>query len=262
LSLVSEELAAYNYCVLKKAQSLMTALVRLAKRLAEIVPCSRREAEIYIESGWVSVDGRVITEPQFKVSNQNVELDAKAALVPIEPVTILFHRPVFEAPEIDVQQMSTDINAESHAPDDPSGVLQSRRHYANLTLVLPLQNASSGLVVLTQDWRVLRKLVEDAATVEQEYIAEIDGKLGAHGLQQLNGVVNFAGRTLPVAKVSWQNETRLRIAIKNPQVGQIGRLCESVGLQVLSLKRIRIGKVSMAKLPVGKWRYLPSGERF
>jgi 23S rRNA pseudouridine2604 synthase len=117
-------------------------------------------------------------------------------------------------------------------------------------------------VVLTQDWRVLRKLVEDAATVEQEYIAEIDGMLGAHGLQQLNGVVNFAGRTLPVAKVSWQNETRLRIAIKNPQVGQIGRLCESVGLQVLSLKRIRIGKVSMAKLPVGKWRYLPSGERF
>lgn len=47
--------------------------VRLAKRVAELVPCSRREAEQYIEGGWVRVDGKVVEEPQFRVLHQKIE---------------------------------------------------------------------------------------------------------------------------------------------------------------------------------------------
>jgi 23S rRNA pseudouridine2604 synthase len=82
------------------------------------------------------------------------------------------------------------------------------------------------------------------------------------GLTRLNHKLVFNGRTLPPAKVSWQNETRLRFALKGAQPGQIAQMCNSVGLKVLSMKRIRIGRVSMAKLPPGQWRYLAPHERF
>jgi 23S rRNA pseudouridine2604 synthase len=48
----------------------MTDPIRLSKRLIELVGCSRREAELFIEGGWVTVDGEVIDEPQFKVSTR------------------------------------------------------------------------------------------------------------------------------------------------------------------------------------------------
>jgi len=71
----------------------MTDPIRLAKRLAELVPCSRREAELYIAGGWVTVDGLVVEEPQFMVSQQKVALHPEASLIPVEPATILFHQP-------------------------------------------------------------------------------------------------------------------------------------------------------------------------
>ena len=52
------------------------------------------------------------------------------------------------------------------------------------------------------------------------------------------------------------------IALKGAVPGQIAFLCESAGLPVLALKRLRIGRVSLARMPEGEWRYLPAGERF
>ena len=63
-------------------------------------------------------------------------------------------------------------------------------------------------------------------------------------------------------KVSWQNETRLRFALKGVKPGQIEHMCRMVNLTVVSMKRIRIGRVPMASLPAGQWRYLHDYERF
>ncbi len=237
----------------------MTEPVRLAKRLAEMVPCSRREAELYIEGGWVSVDGQVVQEPQFRVLHQDIKLHPDATLTPAEPVTILYHQPAGFAAGADTMPV---LNEDNHAAGDASGIRPLKRHSSNLTSCLPLDNEAAGLCVLTQDWRVVRKLVDDAATVEQEYVVEVMGELGPHGLKQLNQSLSFNGRALPPAKVSWQNENRLRVAIKGAKPGQIAHMCQIAGLQVGALKRLRIGKVSMAGLPVGQWRYLPAGERF
>ena len=239
----------------------MTEPVRLAKRLAEMVSCSRREAEIYIEGGWVSVDGAVVQEPQFRVSTQRVVLHPDATLSPVEAVTILFHQPAGDdagkaadtLPHIDIAD---------HAAADASGIRPLKRHFSRLTATLPLEVNAGGLRVFTQDWRVLRKLVDDAATVEQEYVVEVAGELVPHGLKQLNHGLSFNGRALPPAKVSWQNETRLRFAVKGARPGQVAHMCQSVGLQVRGMKRIRIGKISMAKLPPGQWRYLSPQEKF
>jgi len=109
---------------------------------------------------------------------------------------------------------------------------------------------------------VERKLKEDAQTMEQEYVAEVAGELSPEGLKLLNHGLKFNGKPLAPCKVSWQNETRLRFALKGVMPGQIAHACQAVGLQVLSLKRLRIGRISMGKLQPGQWRYLMPHERF
>jgi 23S rRNA pseudouridine2604 synthase len=238
----------------------MTESIRLAKRLAELVPCSRREAELYIAGGWVTVDGLVVEEPQFRVSQQKVELHPAATLVPVEPVTIVFHQPPEALMTAEaVQQL---ICADTRAGDDPSGIHLLRQHFARLKPCMPLEANASGMLVLTQDWRVARKLTDDAATIEQEVVVEVAGDLAPDGLKRLNHGLSFNGRALPPIKVSWQNEARLRFALKGLQPGQIMHMCKSVGLEVLGMKRIRLGRVSMARLQPGQWRYLMPHERF
>jgi 23S rRNA pseudouridine2604 synthase len=239
----------------------MSEPVRLSKRLAELVSCSRREAELYIEGGWVSVDGLVVEEPQSRVTVQQViALHPEASAVPVEPVTILLHQPPdFDAGAGDLRAL---ITRASRAEHDHSGIRMVNHHFTRLTQASPLQHAACGLVVFSQDWRVLRKLTEDACKNEHEYIVEVDGQLVAGGLELLNQAQGFNGRTWSPVKASWQNENRLRFALKNPSPDQIVQLCEHVGLTVLAMKRIRIGAVSMAKLPPGQWRYLARYEKF
>lgn len=234
----------------------MPESIRLAKRLVELTGCSRREAELYIAGGWVSVDGEVIEEPQFKVSEQCVTLHPDANLTPIEPATIIFHQPPLHAMTLDT------ICADNRSADDPSGIPLLRQHFYKLTACAPLERNASGLTVLTQDFRVLRKLTDDAATLEQEYIVEVAGERSPDILKLLNFGLKFNGKPLPPIKVSWQNETRLRFALKGVIPGQIAHACQAVGLELISLKRIRIGRLAMSKLPSGQWRYLMPHEKF
>lgn len=238
----------------------MTDPVRLAKRLAEAIHCSRREAELYIAGGWVMVDGKVVEEPQFMVSGQKVELHPEAVLVPVEPVTILFHQP----PDVDMNADSIKqlFSADTRAADDHSGIRLLKQHFLHLTQCTPLEMHAAGMTVFTQDFRVTRKLTDDAATIEQEYVVQIAGELPPDGLKLLNHGLSYNGKPLPSVKVSWQNETHLRFALKGVKPGQVAHMCKAVGLQVLAMKRLRIGRVSMSKLPPGQWRYLMPYEKF
>ena len=229
--------------------------IRLSKRLAEMLVCSRREAEQYIEGGWVMVDGVVVEEPQFRVLHQKIELSKDASLLASTAVTLLLHKPAgYEA----------DLKQATHSPTDKSGITQLKKHL-NAELVTQLALPASGLVVFTDDWRVTRKLVDDAATLEHEVVVEVAGSIKPGGLERLNRVdhgFTFNGKLLGPAKVSWQSEARLRFALKGEQPGQIAYFCESVGLTITGMKRLRIGRVAMSGLPVGQWRYLLPIERF
>jgi 23S rRNA pseudouridine2604 synthase len=240
----------------------MTESIRLAKRVAEMMSCSRSQAEQYIEGGWVTVDGVVVEEPGFRVQDQTIELLPQATPAPVEPVTILLHKPAGVNTFADVSAALQLISPDTRIDDDRSGLRFLKRHLSGLTLTDHLETDASGLIVLTQDWRVKRKLVEDAARIEQEYIADVTGELIPDGLALLNHGLTFNGKPLAPMKVSWQKETRLRFALKGVQRGQIEIMCEKVGLTVQTIKRIRIGRMPMAGLPVGRWRYLLDHERF
>ncbi len=235
----------------------MTEPVRLARRVAEIKACSRREAEQYIEGGWVKVDGQLVEEPMFRVQDQAVAIAADASLLALTPITLLLHKPAGAAPE---------VHPDLRAPDDPSGIRALKRHFSQLVIPAPLQREASGLVVLSQDGRILRKLTEDAATIEQELIAQVVGEATPQQIKRLCHGLTFDRQPLPPIKVSVnsasQQETRLRFALKGVLPEHVPGMCEAVGLRLLGLKRMRIGRVSLGPLPVGQWRYLMPHERF
>jgi 23S rRNA pseudouridine2604 synthase len=228
--------------------------IRLAKRVAETVPCSRGEAERYIAGGWVSVDGIVVEDPATRVlPAQRVELLPGATPSEPPPVTILLHKPagLHGKAALDSLQPETLFQ-------EGKGERVLKRHLARLTPAMPLEAMASGLVVFSQDWRVLRKLGEDGERIEQEYVAEVSGAIAEDGLARLNK----AGRPNAPIKASWQSEARLRFAAKGIVPGQIEALCAEVGLRVTALRRLRIGRVALSSLPLGQWRYLREVERF
>ena len=228
--------------------------IRLAKRVAEIAGCSRAEAERYIAGGWVSVDGEVIDDPATRVlPAQQVALLPGATAEEPQPVTILLHKPagLHGKAALDSLQPETLFQTEP-------GQRFLKRHLSRLTPAMPLETLASGLVVFSQDWRVLRKLGQDSDRIEQEYVAEVSGAIVEDGLARLNA----GGRPNAPIKASWQSEARLRFAGKGIEPGQIEAICAKVGLQVTGLRRLRIGRVALSSLPLGQWRYLREIERF
>jgi 23S rRNA pseudouridine2604 synthase len=245
----------------------MTETIRLAKRVAEALPCSRSEAEQYIENGWVEVNGTVIEEPGFRVApDQQIALLPGATPGAPEPVTLLLHKPAGietgSAASPDISGLLQLLTPAERAADDRSGIRLLRRHFTGLRMTDALEAEASGLVVLTADWRIARKLIDDAARIEQEYIVEVGGTLTPDGLALLNHGLRFSGKALAPVKVSWQNETRLRFALKAPARGLIRHMCEAVGLEVRAIRRIRIGRLPLAGLPQGQWRYMLKYEKF
>jgi 23S rRNA pseudouridine2604 synthase len=239
--------------------------IRLAKRVAEMIPCSRAEAEQYIAGGWISVDGAVVEEAGARVADaQDVVLHADATLVELVPVTILLHKPAGYSAGADASAPpATDCLSQETLVLAGHGKQRFlKRHLSGLTLTSPLETGASGLVVYTQDFRVARKLVDEGARVEEEVIVEVSGTIREGGLAALNHGLTFNGKELAPMKVSWQNETRLRFALKGAKPGQIVHMCRMVGLRVVAIKRIRIGRMPMASLAVGHWRYLHEYERF
>jgi 23S rRNA pseudouridine2604 synthase len=245
----------------------MTETVRLAQRVAEIVGCSRDDAALYVQNGWVLVDGVVNEAPNHPVTDDVVALAEGARLEPAEPATILLHKPAGHHAIDGSRPALALVTPESHWADDPSGVHLLKRHLLRLTPLVPLDADASGLMVLSQDGRVWRRLTEDAAEIEHEYVVEVRGDAKPYTLAKLTRGLSYGGRVLPPCKVSWQSENRLRVAIKDVRNGQLRDMCTQVGLEVVSIRRLRVGRIPLGKgpngaMPPGQWRYLPVGEKF
>ncbi len=232
---------------------------RLSRKVSELAECSRAQADQYIEGGWVKVDGDVVESPQFMVADQCVELDPNARLDATEPATMLLHKPVGMAFG---ESTSLITEATRVIGDERRGIRSLQRHFTHLKPLMPLEDDASGLVVVTQDGRVAKRLKEDGAKLEQEFLVEIEGQAGPYTLSRLARGLSYQGRMLPACHVSWQNEIRLRFAIKDVRPGQIPDMCAQVGLRVVAMRRLRIGRIGLNKMPIGLWRYMPTTERF
>lgn len=245
--------------------------------MSELGLASRREADAWIEQGWVRVDGQVVHELGCRVDpGARIEIDPRAQTEQAQRVTVLIHKPlgiVSAQAEDGHRDAASLVTAENHWTDDPHAQPFRPAHARHLAPAGRLDIDSTGLLVLTQDGRLARHLIGQDSTVEKEYLVRVQWvahpeetllsrNFPAEGIERLRHGLVLDGVQLQPAKVSWQNESQLRFVLREGRKRQIRRMCELVGLKVVALKRVRIGRVVLGALPPGRWRYLGPHEIF
>ncbi len=254
------------------------ATSRLNKRMAELGLCSRREADAWIEQGWVRVNGEVAAMGQQVTTSDRISVDKAAENRQQQQVTILLHKPmgyVSGQAEDGHQPAVTLIQPRNHWQGDTSRTRFSPAQLRGLAPAGRLDIDSVGLLVLTQDGRVARQLIGEDSDIEKEYLVRVvwqgpQGDVGqnvqavfpSEQLARLRHGLSLDGKPLKPAQVEWQNPEQLRFVLKEGKKRQIRRMCEQVGLKVVGLKRIRMGRVTLGQLPAGQWRYLAPHEKF
>lgn len=240
--------------------------VRISKLMSERGLCSRREADAYIERGWVKVDGVVVAELGAKAyPDQEITLERAAQARQTARVTILINKPVGYVSgqaEKGYTPAVALVDARSRYAGDRVARRFERSHLQGLAVAGRLDIDSQGLLVLTQDGRIARHLIGEDSDVDKEYLVRVQGRLSEGGLALLNHGLSLDGKALRPARVQWQNADQLRFVLREGKKRQIRRMCELVGLKVVGLKRVRIGGVALGDLPAGQWRYLRDDERF
>lgn len=252
--------------------------VRLNKRMAELGLCSRREADAWIDQGWVRVNGQVAEMGMQVGSTDRITVDREAQAQQEQQVTVLLHKPmgyVSGQAEDGHEPAMVLFQARNQWTGDTTRIRFSPAQFKGLAPAGRLDIDSVGMLVMTQDGRVARQLIGEDADMEKEYLVRVTcaGPQGdiavnvqahfpAAQMQRLRHGLSLDGKPLKPAEVEWQNPEQLRFVLKEGKKRQIRRMCEQVGLKVVGLKRIRMGRISLGALPVGQWRYLGPKESF
>ena len=257
--------------------------IRLNKRMAELGLCSRREADEWIEQGWVKVNGELAVMGTKVTPQDRVEVDKRAHGHQAGQVTILLNKPigyVSGQAEDGHEPAVVLISSRAHWQGDSSHLRFAREQLRGLAPAGRLDIDSTGLLVLTQDGRVARQLIGEDSEMEKEYLVrvslvrahdaaqrkvqtpDVQSQFPLDKLNLLRFGLSLDAQPLKRAQVDWQNPEQLRFVLKEGKKRQIRRMCEAVGLHVTGLKRVRIGSVKLGQLPLGQWRYLGADERF
>jgi len=239
--------------------------VRLSKVMSERGMCSRREADLWIERGWVFVDGERLSELGSRIDpNAEVAISKEAKFDQAKQVTVLLNKPVGYVsgqpepgftPAITLITLDNQVR-QSGDPEFKPWMMRGLAPAGRLDI------DSTGLLVLTQDGRVAKKLIGEDSQAEKEYLVRVGGEMIKGGLDLLNHGLELDGQALKPARVKQLNEDQLHFILKEGKKRQIRRMCELVGLRVIGLKRVRIGRVKLGDLEVGQWRFLRADEAF
>jgi len=239
--------------------------VRLSKVMSERGLCSRREADLWIERGWVFVNGEQVSELGSRIDpDADITVSQEAKKDQAKAVTILLHKPVGYVsgqPEPGSVPAVTLVTAENQVPQS-GGPEFKPWMLRGLAPAGRLDIDSTGLLVLTSDGRVAKRLIGEDSDAEKEYLVRVSGEMIKGGLDLLRHGLELDGKPLKQAWVKQLNEDQLHFILKEGKKRQIRRMCELVGLRVIGLKRVRIGRIRLGDLPMGQWRFLRADEAF
>lgn len=227
--------------------------MRLQKYLAACGVASRRQAEEFIAQGLVQVNGQTITEMGVRVApGDKVTFRGKAVRPEEEKRYILYYKPIGEVTTV----------------SDPEGRPTVMDHFKDFPVRLypvgRLDFDSEGLLLLTNDGDLTRRLTHPSFEVDKRYIARVSNRVSEEGLRMLRGGVVIDGRKTAPAKVSVLRQdafsTDILITIHEGRNRQIRKMVEAIGHQVVRLKRVQYGPVTLGNMKRGEWRDLTEGE--
>lgn len=222
--------------------------IRINKYIADAGICSRRNADKLIEEGKVTVNGEIATSGMKVTKADAVTVDGKPIKGADAKVYLLFNKPVGIVCTADKKEKNNIIDYIHY---------QTRLMYAGR-----LDKDSEGLMLMTNDGDLIDALMRARYAHEKEYIVEVKSKIDKNFIYELrNGVyLEELDVTTRKCKASLINSNSFRIILTEGHNRQIRRMCEALGNEVLSLRRVRIVNLLLSDLAVGKYRNLTREE--
>ena len=227
-------------------------LIRLNRFIANAGICSRREADTYISAGVVKVNGQTVTELGTKVSpNDEVRFDGRL-ITPERKVYILLNKPK------DVVTTTEDPHAERTVLDLVKEACEER-----IYPVGRLDKNTTGLILLTNDGDLSKRLTHPSHKVEKVYQVTVDKSVSVNDLQKLADGFELEDGFIAadaVAFVEGQDKDTLGIEIHSGRNRIVRRMFEHLGYRVKALDRVSFAGLTKKNIPRGKWRFLSPRE--
>ena len=246
-----KEMARGNAPVKKKPAE-KTDGIRLNKYVANSGICSRRDADIYIAAGNVTVNGQVVTEMGHKVKlSDDVKFDGRR-INPEKPEYVLLNKPkgfyVTGSLEKKNRTVMDLIANSSKAKLDPVGKLDTQ---------------ATGLLLFTNDGTMAKKLANPKNGIRQIYHVELDKDLSYDDLQKIKEGVNLEDGTVNVTEISYiENKPKKEVGLelRSTRNHVVQRLFKSLNYEIIKLDRVVFGGLTKKDLPRGHWRVLSKQE--
>ncbi len=222
---------------------------RLSKALAAAGVASRRGAEKLIFLRKVKVNGKVVVKPQSLVSfsTDEIEVDEKRIGGEEKKVCYLLNKPK--------GYLCTNVR-----PGKGKIVIDLFDDTCRLFTVGRLDKDTTGLLLVTNDGLLVQKIIHPSADIEKEYVAKANVEIKIDHLKKLSLGANIEGRWIQPVRVSKVRGNTFKIIVKEGKKHEVRILAEKAGLKLLTLKRIRIGTLTLGRLPIGAYRILKSKE--
>ena len=227
----------------EKRQNIVNGLVRLNKHLADLGYASRRKAEEYILEGKVRVNGKTVTELGTKIdpSRDKVEIHGLETKKSNTGNFVYYKINKPFGYECSMKPMPGSRSIYEFFADIPERVFSVGR----------LDKDSEGLILMTNDGRVVYKLTHPKFEKEKEYEVTVDRNIEDDDLKQMaNGVVILGKKTSP-CKVDRVSKRKFNIVLKEGMNRQIRRMCRKLNYRVHKLKRLRVGEIVLSDLRAG-----------
>jgi len=234
------------------------ALQRVAKLMAARGLCSRREAERLIEAACVLVDGAVVSQQGAKAAvAAHIEITAAGRRLLGGRATIVLNKPlgiVSTQPEAGQTPAWKLVRAAAQrGAADPAATAAMLADPESLAVAGRLDRASRGLLVMTQDGTVARRIIGGNG-VEKAYVVRVEPPPRDEQIRKLNGAMRLDGVPLLPMHVVRAGASGLRFILVEGKKHQIRRCCHTVGLEVTDLQRVAVGPLRLGDLPEGCWR--------
>jgi pseudouridine synthase len=226
--------------------------MRLQVFLSHNGVCSRREAMDLVQSGRVTINGRMQKEPSFNVDgSEDIAVDGKKVQTQMYTYIMLHKPPGY-----------TTTKDDPHADKTVLDLLEKKMHF--LSPVGRLDRDSEGLLLLTNDGSWAYGLTHPKFHLDKTYVVHVRDKVTQANIKKLQqGVVIDDEKTAPcrIAQVRYNDaDTELQITIHEGKKRQIRRMFWSIGHRVFYLKRISVGPLTLGDLQAGQWRPLTKEE--